>query len=359
MSRYLSSRHAGLEPYVPGEQPKDKERYVKLNTNESPFPPSPKAVAAAAEAAKKMHLYSDPKSAVLNEKLASVYGIRAEEVASFNGSDEILSLAMSAFCDAEHPAYFPDITYSFYKTIAAMNCVPFYEIPLRPDFSIDVDDYIGLKGMIIIANPNAPTGILLPLCDVEKILRGNPDDVVILDEAYIDFGGQSALPLMKEYDNLLIARTFSKSRSMAGARIGFAMGSAPLIADLNTMRGSFNPYNVNSMTAAAAVGALEDEEYTRNACRQVIEVREDFTKELRSLGFELNDSKANFVLARHPKIPGGKLFQILHDDGFLVRHFDAPRLTDYNRISIGSRHQMELLVAELKKILEAYPNEKS
>ncbi len=351
MSRFFSAKYAQLVPYVPGEQPQGRT-FIKLNTNESPFPPSPKAVAAAAGAAQRLHLYSDPDARALREKLAQVYGLAPEEFVCVNGSDEILNFAFMAFCDESHPAVFPNATYGFYKVFAALNGVPYEEIPLRSDFSVNADDYVGLNKTIFIANPNAPTGLTLPLEQIERIVAGNPDSVVVVDEAYVDFGGESALPLIRKYDNLLVAQTFSKSRSMAGARLGFGAACPRLIADINTIRFSTNPYNVNAMTMAAGIGALEDEDYTRSCIAQVCSTREWTTQKLRELGFELNDSKTNFVFAAHPAIDGGILNAKLRERGFLVRHFDAPLLKRYNRISIGTREQMEAFIAAVNVILE-------
>jgi len=352
MSRFFSAKYANLTPYVPGEQPRTAQRLIKLNTNESPFPPSPRAVAAAQEAARGLNLYSDPDARALREKLAEVYDLTPEEFVCVNGSDEILNFAFMAFCDAQHPAVFPNATYGFYKVFAALNNVPYREIPLRPDFSINVDDYVGLNATIFLANPNAPTGLALPLEQVEQVVAGNPDGVVIVDEAYVDFGGESALPLIRKYGNLLVARTFSKSRSMAGARIGFGAACPELIADIETIRFSTNPYNVNSMTMAAAIGALDDEAYTRGCIAKVCAAREWTTRQLRELGFELNDSKTNFVFARTPKMGGAALCAALRERGVIVRHFDTPLLTDYNRISIGSQEQMEAFIAAVRAILE-------
>ena len=351
MSRFFSAKYAQLVPYVPGEQPLGL-KLIKLNTNESPFPPSPKAAAAAAEAAKQLHLYSDPDARALRQKLAQAYGLTPDELVCVNGSDEILNFAFMAFCDAEHPAVFPNITYGFYPVFANLNGVPYREVPLKSDFSLDADDYIPAGGMVVIANPNAPTGRALPLANVERIVAGNPDNVVVIDEAYIDFGGETALPLIRKYKNLLVARTYSKSRSMAGARLGFGAACPELIADLNTIRFSTNPYNINSMTMAAGIGALEDEEYTKRCVAEVCAVRDWTTAELRKLGFTLNDSSTNFVFAAHPRVGGKVMYEKLRERGFLVRHFETPLLKDYNRISIGTREQMEQFIGAVRAILE-------
>ena len=351
MSKFLSSKYSSLTPYTPGEQPKER-KYNKLNTNESPFPPSDKAIAAAAEAAKSLMLYSDPEAKKLCEKLSEVLGVDASCVLPTNGSDEILNFAFMAFCDEEHPAIFADITYGFYSVFAELNRVPYLIKPLRDDFSINVDDYCGNCGTVFIANPNAPTGILLGLDDIERIVRSNPDNVVVIDEAYIDFGGESAVQLTKKYENLLVAQTFSKSRSMAGARLGFGVACPSLIADLNTIKYSTNPYNVNSMTMAAGIGVLCDEEYTKANCKTVIENREWTVNELKTLGFDMTDSAANFIFAKSDKIDGGELYASLRERGILVRHFTKEKIAQYNRITVGSREQMEDLIGAISDILE-------
>lgn len=353
MSKFLSTKYETLTPYTPGEQPKER-KYNKLNTNESPFPPSQKAIKAAAEAAESLMLYSDPEAKKLTEAIAETVGVTPDCVLATNGSDEILNFAFMAFCDEDHPAIFPDITYGFYSVFAELNGVPYQEIPLNDDFAINAEDYIGANKTVFIANPNAPTGIALSLDTIERIVASNPDNVVVIDEAYVDFGGESAIPLTKKYDNLLVTQTFSKSRSMAGARLGFGVGCPALIADLNTIKYSTNPYNVNSMTMAAGLGVLADPEYTAKNCRAVIENREWTTAELKALGFTMTDSKANFIFAKHGKIGGGELYSKLRERGILVRHFTKPRIAQYNRITVGSRAQMEEFVGAIKTILEEY-----
>lgn len=351
MSRFFSSKYSALTPYTPGEQPQER-KYVKLNTNESPFPPSPYAQRLAREAAGDLQLYSDPECRALVRTAAQLLNVAEEEILFTNGSDEILNFAMMAFCDADHPAVFPDVTYGFYPVIADLNAVPVERIPLREDFTINVEDYIGLADKtIFLANPNAPTGIALPLAEVERIVSGSPDSVVVVDEAYVDFGAESALGLIGKYDNLLVAQTFSKSRSLAGGRLGFGAGCRELIADLNTIKYSTNPYNVNRMTMAAGIGALADTEYFRRNCAAIEENRAKTVEELRRLGFEMPESKANFVFARHPKVGGQALYLALKERGILVRHFETKRLRDYNRITIGSAEQMQTLISTLEAIL--------
>ena len=254
MSRFFSEKYRGLTPYTPGEQPRDTS-YIKLNTNENPFPPSEKAVQAAEAVLRNLMLYSDTACTGLVKALTETYHVNEDQVVCVNGSDEVLNFAFMAFCDSSHPAAFPDITYGFYPVFAELNQVPYTEIPLEEDLTIRVEDYLGIGKTIFLANPNAPTGIALPLSDVEAIVKSNPGNVVIVDEAYVDFGAESAVSLVDKYENLLVVQTFSKSRSLAGGRLGFGIGSPALIADLNTIRFSTNPYNVNTMTQAAGEGA--------------------------------------------------------------------------------------------------------
>ena len=351
MSRFFSEKYNSLEAYTPGEQPKDMQ-YVKLNTNESPYPPSPNAQAYAAQAAQNLQLYCDPTCARLTETFAKEFGIGTDEVLFTNGSDDALNFCFMAFCDADHPAAFPDITYGFYPVFAALNGVPYEEIPLRDDFSINVEDYCDINKTIFIANPNAPTGITLGLEDIERILKTNPDHIVVVDEAYVDFGTESAVGLIHRYDNLVVTQTFSKSRSLAGGRLGMAIANKELIRDLNTIKYSTNPYNVSTMTQAAGIGTLLDEEYTRANCAQIIKNRDYLTAELMKLGFELTPSKANFVFAKHPGLDGGELYRRLKERGVLIRHFTKERIKDYNRITVGAKDQLDTLIANIREIME-------
>lgn len=353
MSRFFSDKFSALTPYTPGEQPKDR-RFVKLNTNESPFAPSQKAREYAATAAKSLQLYCDIDCTKLCEKLARMYGIKKENVLFTNGSDEALNFAFAAFCDDGCPAVFPDITYGFYPVFAQLNHVPYEEIPLNEDFSVNVDDYIGVNKTIFIANPNAPTGIALSLSDIERILVGNPDTIVVVDEAYVDFGAESAVGLIDRYDNLLVTQTFSKSRSLAGGRLGMAIGCADIIRDLNTVKFSTNPYNVNSMTQAAGLGALEDQAYFEENCATIMENRAYLTRELEKPGFVTTDSSTNFVFVKHPEIEGEKLYRELKERGVLIRHFTLPRIKDYNRITVGTKEQIDVLLNNIKAIIGGY-----
>ncbi len=351
MSRFFSVNYAALTPYTPGEQPRDKQ-YIKLNTNESPFPPSSGVREALMQQADDLRLYSDPECIALREKLAAVYGVKPAQVLMTNGSDEVLNFAFMAFADAAHPLVFPNITYGFYPVFAALNHIPYEEIPLKADYSIDYRDYCGIGKTVVIANPNAPTGLCLSLGEIEEILRTNPDNVVIIDEAYVDFGAQSAVSLVDKYDNLLVAQTFSKSRSMAGARLGFGIGNEKLIADLNTIKYSTNPYNVNRLTAAAGVAALCENEYYMDNCRTIAANRDWTTAALRDLGFTVLDSKANFVFARCARIGGEALYLALKECGILVRHFNKAPIADFVRITIGTKEQMQALIHTITKLLE-------
>ena len=351
MSRFFSEKFSNLIPYTPGEQPTDQQ-YIKLNTNESPFPPSPKAQAYAAKAAEQLMLYPDPECRQLRKKLAEVLNVNENEVLLTNGSDEILEYAFMAWCDEKHPAVFADITYGFYKVFADLYRLPCTIIPLTEDFTIEIDAYCKAKGTVIIANPNAPTGIALSPKEIETILQSEPDRLVIVDEAYVDFGGESCIPLIKRYDNLLVTGTFSKSRSMAGARLGFGVANPALLQDLSTLKYSKNPYNINRMTMAAGLGQLEDNDQTLENCQKIIQNRAFTTQSLKDLGFMVLESKTNFVFAKHPRLSGKYLYQKLKEQGILVRHFDTDRLSDYNRITIGSKEQMQTFIQTLQCILE-------
>ncbi len=351
MSRFFSKKYKNLVPYTPGEQPKINN-LIKLNTNESPFPPSDKAIKGASDAAKNLQLYSDPTCSQLTAMMAEKLGVKTEEVLMTNGSDEILNFAFMAFCDEKTPAVFPDITYGFYKVFAQLCNVPYEEIPLDENFNIKIQNYMGGGKTIFIANPNAPTGIYLGLDKIEEIIKSNPDNVVVVDEAYVDFGNQSAVGLIHKYPNLLVTGTFSKSRSMAGARLGFGVGSKGLIQDLNTLKYSTNPYNVNKMTMAAGIGSLEDEEYTLKNCETICENRKYTMDELKKMGFEMTNSTANFIFAKHQSVSGKEIYTKLREKGILVRHFDSERIKEYNRITVGTKEQMQAFLDAVSEILE-------
>ncbi|MGN0469207.1 MAG: histidinol-phosphate transaminase, partial [Acutalibacteraceae bacterium] len=327
-------------------------KYIKLNTNESPYPPGKNVEQAAKKAASTLCLYSDPQCTVLNQKFASVFGVRPTQVLMSNGSDEILNFAFMAFCDENCGVAFPEISYGFYPVFAELNRIPFESIPLKEDFSVDYKDYCGIGKTVVLANPNAPTGLALSLFEIEEIVRSNPDNVVVIDEAYVDFGGESALPLIEKYDNLLVVGTFSKSRSLAGARLGFGIACEDLINDLNTIKYSTNPYNINSMTIAAGVAALEDNDYYMNNCKKIIQTRAYTKKALEDMSFFVLDSKANFLFARSDNISGEAYYQKLREKGILVRHFESEKIKDFVRITIGSKEQMDALLEKTKEILK-------
>ena len=350
MSRFFSKKYKNLEAYTPGEQPRDMQ-YVKLNTNESPYPPSPSVAEAVAAEAGKLALYSDPECTELIKEAVKVFGVEKSQILMTNGSDEILNFAFMAFCDDEHPIVFPDITYGFYPVFAELNGVLYEKIPLKDDFSIDVNDYIGIGKNIVIANPNAPTGLTLSLDEIEQIVKSNPDNIVIIDEAYVDFGAESAVRLIDKYDNLLVTQTFSKSRSMAGARLGFGIGASSLIADMQTIKYSTNPYNVNRMTMAAGAAALRENDYYMQNCKKIVETREYTKRELEKLGFFVTESKANFLFAKSDRIDGGALYKELKKRGVLVRHFSAEKIAQYNRITVGTKKQMDVFLEKTKEIL--------
>lgn len=352
MSRFFSEKYLNLEAYVPGEQPKDQQNIVKLNTNENPYPPLPEVAEAVAEASRTLYLYSDTECVELRKALAKRLDVSTDELLMTNGSDEILNFAFMAFCDKHTPACFADITYGFYPVFAAINQVPYEEIPLKEDLTIDITDYYQKAGTIFIANPNAPTAIALRAREIEEILKRNLYNVVVVDEAYVDFGAESCVPLIRKYDNLLVTQTFSKSRSMAGARLGMGIGNPELIRDLNTVKFSTNPYNVNMLTSAAGVASLKHDEYNRENSLKIMDTRDKYGRILRGMGFEMTESQTNFFFARHPDIPGEELYLELKKRGVLIRHFNVERIKDYNRITVGTPEQMDRLVEAIKEILE-------
>ena len=352
MSRFLSRTLAAVTPYTPGEQPQDQQ-YIKLNTNESPYLPSPAVIAAVSEhEVEKLRLYSDPACADLLKAAAAHFGLQPEQIMPGNGSDENLFFALRAFCDADHPLAYADITYGCYGVWCGLMHIPSHIIPLKEDFTLDPKDYYGLNQTIVLANPNAPTGIALPRAEIEGILKANPNNVVIVDEAYVDFGGESCVPLIDRYENLLVVQTFSKSRQLAGARLGLAMGNAKLIADLNRVKFSLNPYNINRLTLKAGQAALEDTAYFEKTRAAIMDTRAWTMQQLTDRGFTVLDSRANFVFASTGRINGGELYKELKGNGILVRHFDAPRIENWLRITIGTPEQMQALMDAVDKILE-------
>lgn len=350
MSQFLHTKYAPLEAYTPGEQPRDK-KYIKLNTNESPYPPSPQVVdALTRQEVEDLRLYSDPEGTALREKLAALYGCGPENVFLSNGSDDILNLAFMAF--GQDGAVFPGLTYSFYPVFAALHGVLYDTVPLREDLSIDVDGLCGTGRLTVLANPNAPTGLALSLEEVERIVASNPDHVVVVDEAYVDFGAQSAVPLIQKYENLLVVMTYSKSRSMAGARLGFALASRPIIEDLEKLKYSTNPYNVNRLTLKLGEAAVDSDAYFRENARKIMATREKTAQALRELGFTLPDSKSNFLFVKREGLDGGLLYQKLKDRGVLIRHFSDPRIAQYNRVTVGTDEEMEAFLTQVKAIMK-------
>ena len=350
MSRFLNQQYQSLEAYTPGEQPRDMQ-YIKLNTNESPYPPAPSVAAAmTGEQVELLRLYSDPTAKALKEKLAALYGVDYENVFVSNGSDEVLNFAFMAF--GGKGVAFPDISYGFYEVYGDLYGIQYEKIPLKTDFSVDYRDYCGKGKMVVIANPNAPTGMTVSVDQIEAIVRSNPDSLVLIDEAYVDFGGESCLPLIKTYDNLLVTRTFSKSRCLAGGRLGYAFASPAIIADLEKIKFSTNPYNINRLTLLLGEATVDAEPYYQEKCGQIIKTRGWTTEKLKELGFEVLPSSSNFLFAKTDKMDGGELYLELKKRGILVRHFTNPRICQYNRITIGTPEQMAKFIETVKKILE-------
>ena len=349
MSRFLNKRYTTLEAYTPGEQPRDMV-YIKLNTNESPYPPAPSVVAAMnAEQVENLRLYSDPTGLSLKQKLAGLYDLQPENIFISNGSDDILNFAFMAFADDRGVA-FADITYGFYPVYGELHNVNVQIIPLEEDFSLDYKKYCGINKMVVIANPNAPTGMEIPLWQIEEILKSNSDSVVVIDEAYVDFGGTSCYKLIENYVNLLVVRTFSKSRCLAGARLGYAFGSPELIEDLEKLKYSTNPYNVNRLSMMLGCETVDAEPYYQDVSQKIQAARNWSVESLEALGFRVLPSKANFIFASHPDISGDALYAGLRQRGILVRHFTKARIKDFVRITIGTQEQMERLAEALKEI---------
>ncbi len=352
MSKFLDQRYSSLDAYVPGEQPQDK-KYIKLNTNESPYPPSESVLNAInGGEAELLRLYPDPDGTRLTKKLADYYRVKPSQVFLANGSDDILNFAFMAYGANGRKSYFADITYGFYSVFANLHMSDYAVIPLNSDFTIPVEKFCGVEGIVFIANPNAPTGIALSLDDIEKILKSNPGNIVVIDEAYVDFGAQSAVQLVSKYNNLLVVATYSKSRSMAGARLGFAIGSEEVIGDLHKLRYSTNPYNINRLTLVAGEKTIDTQSYYDENAKKIISSRDYTKKELEALGFRVLPSTANFIFAECEKINGKDLYLELKNKGILVRHFESERIKNFNRITIGTQEQMEILVKTIKNILE-------
>ncbi len=349
--KFWSERIRGLVPYTPGEQPKDRV-FIKLNTNENPWPPSPNVLKAIREEAdERLRLYPDPEATALKAAIAKYCGVAPNQVFCGNGSDEVLGLCFYAFFTPGHKVVFPDITYSFYPVYTELFHLDYEEIPLNDDFTLPVEKFLGGNGGVVICNPNAPTGRTLPLSDIRRILEANPDVVVLVDEAYADFGAESAIPLLSEYPNLIVVCTLSKSRSLAGMRIGFAVGSPDLVAAVNCVKNSFNSYPLDRLALAAGVAAMEDVPYFEKTRARIMATREATAKTLRSLGFTVHDSSSNFLFITHPAMEGHALQLALRERGILVRWFDRPRIRDWLRVTIGTDDEMEAFCAACKEIL--------
>lgn len=351
MSKYWSPVVATLKPYVAGEQPRIAD-LVKLNTNENPYGPSPRAIAAMqAAVADSLKLYPDPSALALREAIAKTYGVAPDEVFVGNGSDEVLAHAFAALLKHDKPLLYPDITYSFYPTYCGLFGIEAVEVPLKDDYTIEVADYRRDCGAIILPNPNAPTGIGLPLSAIETIVAEHPDQPVVIDEAYIDFGGESAIPLTRKYENLLVVHTLSKSRSLAGLRVGYAIGQRPLIDALERVKDSFNSYPLDRVAQAGATAAIEDVAWFDETRKKVMDSRERVTGALRQRGFEVLPSQANFVFARHPGHSGADIAKGLRERAVLVRHFAKPRISDFLRITIGTPEECDRLITALEEIV--------
>src|SRR5215470_7418493 len=350
MSRFWSPVVRGLSPYVPGEQPK-LDGLIKLNTNENPYPPSPRVQAAIATAAERLRLYPDPRATVLREAIAARYGVAAEEVFVGNGSDEVLAHTFQALLKHDAPLLFPDITYSFYPVYCRLYGVRYEEVPLDAAMRLQIADYRRPCSAILFANPNAPTGIALPRQAIEALLAEHPDQLVVIDEAYVDFGGESAVPLVARHDNLLVVQTLSKSRALAGLRVGFAIGQRPLIEALERVKGSFNSYPLDCLAIAGAVAAMKDDAWFKETRERIIANRESLVEALSELGFEVLPSVANFVFARHRSHSGADLATRLRQRGVLVRHFQKRRIEDFLRITVGTEEQCSRLIALLHDLI--------
>lgn len=352
MSQFWSDIVQTLTPYVPGEQPK-MDKLIKLNTNENPYPPSPKALAAIQlQTGEALKLYPDPNADILKETIASYYQLEANQVFVGNGSDEVLAHTFQALLKHDKPLLFPDITYSFYPVYCGLYQIDFEEIPLNDEFEIEVKDYDRDCGGIIFPNPNAPTGRLLALDAIEQLLKQHPKQVVVIDEAYIDFGGESAAQLVNQYPNLLVIQTLSKSRSLAGIRVGFAVGHADLIEALERVKNSFNSYPLDRLAIYGAKAAFEDEAYFRQSCQKIIHTRDQLSTTLASLGFKVIPSAANFVFASHPDYDAEKLAAALREKTIIVRYFNKPRIDQYLRITIGTNTENQKLCEALTHILK-------
>lgn len=355
MSKFWSELAQGLEPYVPGEQPKVLD-LIKLNTNENPYPPSPKVGAVFSQGnIEALRLYPDPESSALKQSIADLYALDSEQVFVGNGSDDVLAAAFQAFFSGDKPLLMPDITYSFYTVYCGLYNIDCCEIPLAEDFSIDLSQYtapaFSQNAGIVFPNPNAPSSIALSLAAIEGLLKKNTESVVLVDEAYIDFGAESAASLINQYPNLLVVQTLSKSRSLAGLRVGFALGDKSLIEGLNRIKNSFNPYPLDRIAEMAAKEAIDDVDYLKGCCEKIIASRDWITEQLEAMDFEVLTSQTNFIMAKPAGIDAEAMFNALREKKIIVRYFDKPRISEYLRISIGTQQEMESLLVAIKEIL--------
>jgi len=352
MSKFWNEKVKSIEPYIPGEQPKDK-KYIKLNTNENPYPPSPKAIEAMKNAVNEdLKLYPDPTCSNLIEKIADFYNVNEEEIFVGNGSDEILAFSFMAFFSKDKKILFPDISYTFYKVYAELLDLNYELVKIDEDFNIPLEKFKAQNGGIIIPNPNAPTAKFIDVSELTKLVEANSESVVIIDEAYVDFGGESMIEYTKKYNNLLVVQTFSKSRSLAGLRVGFAIGHKDLIEGLNRIKNSINSYTIDRVALAGAAAAIEDKNYFEETRKKIIKTRTNTIDKLEDMGFKVLNSQANFIFAKHNEVNGEFLYKSLKDRGVLVRYFNKERINDYLRISIGTDEEMEILIKQLKTILK-------
>ena len=351
MSKFLHTKYSSLTPYDTSGEVESMKGYIRLNTNESPFLPSPKVLSATLEASRGLNYYCDPECSQLAAKIASLYNLNSSQIVFGNGSDEILNFLFMGFC--EKGAAFPNITYSFYKILAKFHGVDYIPVPLK-NFRVDPSYYKDVKGRtIFIANPNAPTSLAMSLSEIEEIFTSNPESLVVIDEAYVDFGAESAVTLLPKYSNLVITRTFSKSRSLAGARLGWCMTSEEIAMDIKNIKNTLTPYNINAMTQAAGLGALDDEEYTRRNIDMIRMVRDNTKSRLREMGFDVMDSSTNFLFARHEAVSGEEIFSTLKKYRIMIRHFsNPPMIADYNRITIGTPEQMQIFLEVVKGVIK-------
>lgn len=356
MSKFWNQKTSNIEPYVPGEQPKSTERLIKINTNECPYPPSPKALDAMREAVDgRLRLYPEPDGSGVRKAFAEINGISPENVFVGNGSDEVLGLAFAAFYDRERPVNFADITYSFYPVYCKMFDVSYRILPLREDFSLDIEGFCRAEGGVCIANPNAPTSMGVPACDIERILKAHPEDVVIVDEAYVDFGGESCVGLIEDYPNLLVTQTLSKSRALAGLRVGMAAGSRQLIEGLDRVKNSFNSYTLDRVAIAGAEAALRDRGYFTEITDRIIATRERTAAALVKMGFSVPKSQANFLFIEHKQFGAEQIFEYLRSNNILVRYFKKARIDNRLRVTIGTDAEMD----QFLHVMEAFVNERS